>query len=143
MSKSRKSADTTTVEDILRDHTSGIVNLTQRLREIVTETVPEAVESAHAVWNSLNFHHPECGYFCGIFLRPDSSTLAFEFGVLLSDPDGLLEGNGKQVKFVRFTDERQIRVRPLKKLIRAALDLPPERDVKMAMIRAKAEGSDR
>jgi hypothetical protein len=47
--------------------------------------------------------------------------LLFEHGALLPDPDGLLEGKGKQTRYVDIRRQQDIRVRPIKRLIRAAL----------------------
>lgn len=47
--------------------------------------------------------------------------LLFEYGILLPDPDCLLEGNGKQTRYVDIRRRQDIRVRPIKRLIKAAL----------------------
>ena len=45
--------------------------------------------------------------------------LSFELGALLRDPLGLMEGQGKQVRYAPLREEAFI------ELILAALDLPP------------------
>jgi len=137
MPKRKPSADTQ-VEDILEGHDPEARALVERLRKIIREVVPTATESAHPVWHSIGYRHPESGYFCGIFPQADRVDLAFEFGVLLPDPDGLLEGAGKQVRYVRVRRDKDIRVRALKKLLLAAIDLPARRDVKLGLIRSAA-----
>src|SRR5687768_10871958 len=99
----------TTPDAILARHTPAIRALAERLRALVRRTVPEAAERANAGWHSLSYHHPSAGYFCGIFPQADDVLLAFEFGVLLPDPDGLLEGEGKQVRYVRLRRASAIR----------------------------------
>ena len=91
------------------------------------------------MWHSISYHHPLGGYFCGIFPFQDRIDLAFEFGVLLPDPDRLLEGNGKQVRYMRIKDENEIREPALKALLQAAIDLPERRDVKLGLVRAAAK----
>lgn len=127
------------VEALLADHTAKVRAVAERLRHIVRETIPDAAESVHGFWHSINYRHPVNGYFCGIFPRTDAVLLVFEFGVLLPDPDGLLEGNGKQVRQVRITKAKEIRLRPLRKLLREAVDLPGSRDEKLGMIRTSAK----
>ena len=134
-----KTATTTSVEDILASHTPPVRLLVERLREIIRQTVPEASESAHPVWHSISYNHPRGGYFCGIFPFQERVDLAFEFGVLLPDPEGLLVGNGKQVRYLRFKDEGDIREEALKALLQAAIDLPERRDVKLGLVRAAAK----
>ena len=137
MSK-RKSSANAQVEDILESHSPPVRALVERLRQIIRETVPDATEAAHPVWHSLGYRHPEGGYFCGIFPQNDGVDLAFEFGVLLPDPDGLLQGTGKQVRYLRLKSDKDIRVRALKKLLLAAISLPARRDVKLGLIRSAA-----
>jgi hypothetical protein len=135
----RKPGASTQVEDILESHNPEVRALVERLRKIIRNTVPDAMESAHPVWHSIGYRHPESGYFCGIFPQADRVDLAFEFGVLLPDPDSLLEGAGKQVRYMRIRREKDIRVRALKKLLLAAIDLPASRDVKLGLIRSSAK----
>ena len=40
---------------------------------------------------------------CAVFPRADEVLLAFERGVELEDPDGLLEGDGRTVRWDRVT----------------------------------------
>jgi hypothetical protein len=135
----RKPSANTSIENILESHGPEVRALVERLRKIIREAVPDATESAHPVWHSIGYRHPESGYFCGIFPQADRVDLAFEFGVLLPDPGGLLEGDGKQVRYVRIRRDRDIRVRALKKLLLAAIDLPASRDVKLGLIRSSAK----
>jgi len=135
----RKTGANTTIEDILDSHNPEVRALVERLRKIIRDTVPTSTESAHPVWHSIGYRHPESGYFCGIFPQNDGVDLAFEFGVLLPDPDGLLDGDSKQVRYVRIRRDRDIRVRALKKLLLAAIDLPASRDVKLGLIRSSAK----
>ena len=138
MPKRKPSADTQ-VANILESHNPEVRALVERLRTIIREVVPTATESAHPVWHSIGYRHPESGYFCGIFPQTARVDVAFEFGVLLPDPDGLLEGTGKQVRYVRIRRNKDIRVRALKKLLLAAIDLPASRDVKLGLIRSSAK----
>ena len=137
MSK-RKSSASTPIEDILESHSPPVRARVERLRQIIHRTVPDAMEAGHPVWHSLGYRHPDGGYFCGIFPHNEGVDLAFEFGVLLPDPDGLLQGAGKQVRYVRVKSDKDIRVRALKKLLLAAISLPAKRDVKLALIRSAA-----
>src|SRR5512134_3744262 len=101
---SKHKSSTTTVDSVLDGHAPHVREIVERLRAIIREAVPEAVESANPVWHSLSYKHPESGYFCGIFPQASRVDVAFEFGVLLSDPEGVLEGDGKQVRYLRLKD---------------------------------------
>lgn len=126
------------VDELLATHTPEVRALTERLRRLVRQAVPKATEAAHPGWHCLNYHHPSQGLFCGIFPRHDHVNLVFEFGILLPDPTGLLQGEGKQVRLVHIRERGHIRVRAIQQLIRAALDLPIDRTTKLELIRARA-----
>ncbi len=136
---SRKSANNVKPEDILAEHTPEVCALAEFLRKLIRETVPDAIESAYPVWHGIGYRHPESGYFCGIFPQKNGVKLGFEFGVLLPDPDGLFEGTGKQVRYVNIKDNKDIRVRAIKKLLLVAITLSESREVKMALVRASAK----
>lgn len=67
-------------------------------------------------WHGFGYHQPEAGYVCAVFPRPGEVRLAFERGVLLDDPHGLLHGDGRTVRWAH---------------IRAPGDLPAERLVEL------------
>jgi hypothetical protein len=111
-----------TPAEILAEHTPRVRALTGRLRRLIRQTVP-AREVAYPVWHGIGYRHPRTGYFCGIFPQRDHVRLGFEHGAHLRDPDGMLEGMGRQVRYVIIRNEKDIRVRPLKKLLSAAIYL--------------------
>jgi hypothetical protein len=135
----RKPHTQTTIASLLATHHPHIRAIVERLRVIVREAVPDASETPQPSWHSINYRHPDCGYFCGIFPQQDDVLLAFEFGVLLPDPNGALEGKGTQVRFLRIKDIKDIKVRAIKYFIREALALPEKRSVKLELLRAKAK----
>ena len=59
----------------------------------------------------LRYSHARCGYFCGLYPQDSSAQLLFEFGVLLPDPEGLLEGDGSHVRFVTVWANQPLRAR--------------------------------
>lgn len=134
-----KGADNIRPEDILAEHTSEVRSLAESLRKLIRETVPDAIELAYPVWHGIGYRHPESGYFCAIFPQKDSVKLGFEFGVLLPDPDGLLEGTGRQVRYVNIQDSKDIRAGGIRKLLLAAISLPENREVKISLVKASAK----
>jgi len=130
-----KAGESLTPEEILTGHTPEVRELCEALRDLVQTEVPEASEVAYPSWHGIGYHHPIGGYFCAIFPMNDYVKLGFEFGVLLPDPEGLLTGDGKQLRYVNIRQQEDIRVEAIQQLIQATLSLPPERDVKMWMIK--------
>ena len=110
-----------TAEHLLLGHNPRVQALVARLRRLVLESVPAAEERAYPVWRGMGYRHPQSGNFCGIFPLADRVMLLFEYGAFLPDPDGTLDGDGNQTRSVLIRRQRDIRVRPLKRLIRAAL----------------------
>jgi hypothetical protein len=49
--------------------------------------------------------------------------LGFEWGILVTDPQGVLEGDGSQVRYARFRQLEEIRPEPLAPLIIQALEI--------------------
>jgi hypothetical protein len=105
-SKRRRSAVSgTTPEAILGDFAPEVRSIAERLRVLVKEVVPEAVEVAYPGWRAVGYRHPRAGYFFAIFPQVESVRLAFEWGVLLRDEWGLLRqgtSRGAQVRYVEF-----------------------------------------
>ncbi len=110
-----------TPESILAGHTAEVKALAQSLRKLVKKTIPEAIVKAYPGWHGIGYRHPESGYFCAIFPQHDGVKLGFERGVLLPDPDQLLEGAGRQVRYVNVNSRRDIREEAIKKLLHAAI----------------------
>jgi hypothetical protein len=78
-------------------------------RSLIMTTIPEATEKVNLGRKSLNFSHPNVGYFCGLRPVDDRVTVEFEFGVLLPDPDGILDSRScaKQVRYARIPLSRR------------------------------------
>jgi hypothetical protein len=134
----RKSPPKITVEELLGSHNPDIQTIVTTLRNLILQTVPNAAESANPGWHSVNYRHPQQGYFCGIFPTQDTVILVFEFGILLPDPDGILEGDGKQVRNIVFHSQDEIAAESIKKLLLEALNLPVSRNEKLELIRSGA-----
>ncbi len=131
-----------TIADLTRDLPPEIGARLADLRAIIRRTVPEAVEKVNPGWRSLSFSHPQVGYFCGLFPFADRVDVAFEFGVLLPDPDGFFDDLGRQVGFARLRTGQRLRKAAFQRLLRAAVALPAERAVRLALVRAGARPRD-
>lgn len=85
-----------TIADLLADYPPAVQALTAELRHLIHSTVPVATEAVYPGWQAIGYTHPTCGYFCALFPQASGVNLALEFGVLLPDPEELLQGDGKQ-----------------------------------------------
>ena len=87
-------------EDILEEHTPEVITITQWLRGLVFKALPEAREQVYVGWHGFGYHVPGAGYVCAVFPRAHEVRLSFEHGAELPDPHRLLEGRGRQVRYV-------------------------------------------
>jgi hypothetical protein len=134
----RKSKANISVEELLQSHNPDIQAIVTTLRDLILQTVPNATETANPGWHSISYRHPRQGYFCGIFPAQDMVTLVFEFGILLPDPDGVLVGDGKQVRNVVLHPGDEIPAESIQRLLLEAINLPTGRNDKLELIRSGA-----
>jgi hypothetical protein len=88
------------------------------LRNLILKTVPRIREAVKPGWKVIGYHAPH--YFCFLFPRGDQVHLGFEWGARLSDPQKRLQGEGdySQVRYLSFTDVKQIVPKELAPMIR-------------------------
>lgn len=110
-------------DEILRDHSPEVRELANRLRRLVHETLIEMSERAYPGWHAIGFRHPRAGYVCGIFPQADSVRFLFEHGRQLSDPEGLLTGDGRQTRHLELRPDDAIPAEGLKILLLEAVAL--------------------
>lgn len=93
------------------------------LRSVVREAEPALTERIAPGWGALTLHHPVAGYVCGVFTRPDGVTLVLEHGVELYDPEGRLEGDGRQVRHISVTSPDEATAEVVAAFVRQAVAL--------------------
>jgi len=106
-SDTQKSKSPPSVERFLEDYPAALHETVHRLRRVVKQAVPDAVEAVVPGWKLIGYRVPQGKktlYFGFIAPQPGQVRLGFEYGVLMQDPAGLLTGSGTQV--------RQVDVRP-------------------------------
>ena len=99
-SDSRSTEPVADLQHIVRPFPAPIGEFTNQLALTLLSLRPDLEAKARLGWGSVNYRHPEAGFVCAIFPMGDYVSLVFEHGRLLSSP--LLQGNGKQVRFIRF-----------------------------------------
>lgn len=108
--------------------------LAQRLRELIKQTVPNCIEKVYPGWRLLGYRvliKNKSHYFCFIAPLPDGVVLGFEYGIFISDPKGLLQGEGKQVRQLTVKSQKGIRPRKFAAFIKEAAELAalPKREL--------------
>lgn len=73
------------------------------LRNLVRSVVPEVIEEIK--WGRPCYSNVT-GMFCYLYSTKAYVTLGFTNGAALFDPDGLLEGTGKDMRHIKFKQGR-------------------------------------
>jgi hypothetical protein len=92
-------------ELFLSGYPPGIQAAAERLRAVVREAVPEAVERVRTGWRLIGYDVPvgtRVRYFAFVVPETEHVHLGFEYGVWMADPDGLLRGAHLNLRKVRF-----------------------------------------
>jgi hypothetical protein len=106
-------------ESILERFDPKVVALANRVRRLVLGMIDGVTEYGMPGWGLIGFRRH--GYFAFIQPMADHIRLGFEHGAALPDLGGLLEGDGKQVRYVSIRDASAASSRVIKMLVSAAL----------------------
>jgi hypothetical protein len=116
-------------ELFLSGYSSEIRDIAERLRGVVREAVPEAIERVRTGWTLIGYDVPvgrRTRYFGFVAPEPEHVHLGFEYGVWMTDPDGLLRGaqlDLRKVRFVTYEPGDAIPTDALVRYIREAAEL--------------------
>ena len=110
-----------TPEDILAPFPGEVRALADEVLALVRAAVPTAEERAYPVWRGIGYRDAQSGYFCGIFPNRKEVRLGFEHGVSLPDPDGLLTGSGRRVRYLVLRPGGEVPRDAIRELLDAAL----------------------
>lgn len=91
------------VADYFRHVHPAHADLALWVRDILLAAEPDLEQRVYRGWQGVGFHDEEAGYVCALFPRPEGLFLSFEHGASLPDPEGLLTGDGAQVRALRIT----------------------------------------
>jgi hypothetical protein len=86
-----------------------IRDIAERLRGIVHQAVPEAMERVRTGWRLVGYDVPvgrRTRYFAFVAPEHEHVHLGFEYGIFMADPDGILLGAHLDLRKVRFVTYR-------------------------------------
>jgi hypothetical protein len=115
-------------ELFLSGYPPEIRDIAERLRGVVQEAVPEALERVRTGWRLIGYDVPagRRTYFAFVAPEPEHVHLGFQYGTWMADPDGLLQGahlNLRKVRFVTYVPGDVIPRRALVRYTREAAAL--------------------
>ena len=95
------------------------------LRALIHRTIPEATERVRSGWRVIGFDLPKgrrSPFFAWVFPEREHVHLGFPQGVLIADPDRLMDGEGitKRARWLTYTSVEEIDEAVAEQLIRAA-----------------------
>ena len=114
----------------LSGYPDEIRDIAERLRLVVHQAVPDALERVRTGWRLIGYDVRVAArrtrYFAFVAPEPIHVHLGFEHGAWMADPDGLLEGAHlglKKVRFVTYVPGDTIPTDALSELTREAAAL--------------------
>jgi hypothetical protein len=112
-------------EALLASFPPGHQDVANALRRLVTRAVPGAIERVRPGWGLIGYDVPvgrKTRYFAFIWLQIEHVHIGFEHGVLMDDPEGVLQGRAitKRVRWLTLRDGDEIHETEIIALIREA-----------------------
>jgi hypothetical protein len=92
-------------ELFLEGYPPGIRRSAERLRAVVKEAVPDAIERVRTGWRLIGYEVPvgkRSRYFAFVAPEVEHVHLGFEYGIWMDDPANLLRGAHLKLRKVRF-----------------------------------------
>jgi hypothetical protein len=93
------------IADFLALRPTAIAVLTERLRVLVKQAVPGAVERLRPGWHLIGYDLPIKGtgtYFAWVFPEIEHVHVGWQTGTLMNDPEHLLRGAEENLKKARY-----------------------------------------
>ena len=100
-----KRLETIPPELFLDSYPPGIRDAADRLRSVVGQAVPNAIERVRTGWRLIGYEVPlrrGSRYFAYVAPEVEHVHLGFEYGVWMTDPDQILQGAHLNLRKVRF-----------------------------------------
>jgi hypothetical protein len=98
----------------VNDENPALRKVVRGLRELVKECVPGSRETVNS-WGVPTFEYKEP--FCIYMVGKSHVTFGFHFGASLDDPEGLLEGTGKNIRHAKLRGVEDLEKKGLRELI--------------------------
>jgi hypothetical protein len=110
------------VEALLADYSPAHVAIAERLRTLVLDAVPDAIERVRPGWRLIGYDLPvrsRGAMFAWVWLEPEHVHLGFPRGVQMDDPGGVMKGAGvtKLARWLTYEPGDPVDVEPARGLV--------------------------
>jgi hypothetical protein len=92
-------------ELFLESYPPGIRRAINRLRAVVKQAVPDAIERVRPGWRLIGYDIPvgkRTRYFAFVWPEPEHAHMGWEYGIWMDDPDHILRGAHLKLRKVRY-----------------------------------------
>ena len=113
---------TPTVEDFLSTRSPEVQALAMQVRDLVRRTLPHLTETVRPGRNAITYEAGSKMSKWLLYVSPFKShvNLGFFKGATLPDPEGLLEGTGKDLRHVKIKTPEDVNSPALRALLEAS-----------------------
>jgi len=108
-------------EVFLSGYPAEMRDIAEQLRDVVHEAVPDAIERVRTGWRLIGYDIAvgrRTRYFAWVWPEPEHVHLGFQYGIWMTDPDGILRGAHLKLKKVRYVTYRPGDAIPTEALMR-------------------------
>jgi hypothetical protein len=111
-------------EDAISETSAQVAEIARRLRQLIIDLYPDVVEVPWPKQRIIGYGvgpKKMSEHFCYIGAHKEHVNLGFYRGANLPDPDGLMEGTGKELRHVKVRDVEEAEQPSLRQLILLSL----------------------
>ncbi|MFN8472935.1 MAG: DUF1801 domain-containing protein [Anaerolineae bacterium] len=115
-----------TPEEFLAEFPADVQALANTLRSLVKATIPDVQEAVYTGWRLIGYRAVEgkrSVYFGLVYPTESHVVLGFEHGIHMADPAGILEGDGRQLRYITISRPDDIHPDILAPYIREAAEV--------------------
>jgi hypothetical protein len=109
-------------EELFYTFPEPVPSVCWRLRDLVLEVAPDAVEAVRPRWRHVGYGVESAETpFCAVAPQKDGARIVFDNGVDLPDPDRRLQGSGEKVRWLAWRRPEEVDDELVRVFVRAAI----------------------
>ena len=112
------------VDTFLKGYPPIVREIAVKARETILSVLPEATEKVYPGWKVIQYGAGAGmkDVFAAISPQRERVNLGFAHAAELPDPEGLLEGSGKEIRHVKLTSPQAAVAPAVRELVKGALE---------------------